>query len=344
MNPSAYPAGQPPRMPPVIARHHFDVAAQAPERRLLAWRDQVGHVVDVLPSRDALRQPFNASIDRYRAGRLMFTDCRSDAMQLERSLVRISRDSIRDFALHVFLEGGVDAMTVRNGPRPAADGAAARVVAVDLGQPMRMRRQACRMLTLFVPAELVLEIFPDPQAIHGRMLQDATPLARLAIRQAAALGQSVRGLDLAQAEVDITACARLLLAAFGKDARLSGNARAAGRAAMFGQVRRHIQANLHQAGLTPDSVIQALRLPRPTVYRLFQHEGGLGAYIRHLRLRLAAEELVRYPHLGVMEIAYGLGFGSASDFARAFRRAYDMPPQEFREQSWRWPERVTLRA
>lgn len=344
MNPSAYPAGQPPRMPPVIARHHFDVAAQAPERRLLAWRDQVGHVIDVLPSRDALRQPFNASIDRYRAGRLMFTDCRSDAMQLERSLVRISRDNIRDFALHVFLEGGVDAMTVRNGPRLAADGAAARVVAVDLGQPMRMRRQACRMLTLFVPAELVLEVFPDPQAIHGRMLQDATPLARLAIRQAAALGQSVRGLDLAQAEADITACARLLLAALGKDARLSGNARAAGRAAMFGQVRRHIQANLHQAGLTPDSVIQALRLPRPTVYRLFQHEGGLGAYIRHLRLRLAAEELVRYPHLGVMEIAYGLGFGSASDFARAFRRAYDMPPQEFREQSWRWPERVTLRA
>ena len=235
-------------------------------------------------------------------------------------------------------------MTVRNGPRPAADGAAARVVAVDLGQPMRMRRQACRMLTLFVPAELVLEVFPDPQAIHGRTLQDATPLARLAIRQAAALGQSVRGLDLAQAEADITACARLLLAAFGKDARLSGNARAAGRAAMFGQVRRHIQANLHQAGLTPESVIQALRLPRPTVYRLFQHEGGLGAYIRHLRLRLVAEELVRYPHLGVMEIAYGLGFGSASDFARAFRRAYDMPPQEFREQSWRWPERVTLRA
>ncbi len=344
MNPSAYPAGQPPRLPSEIAHHHFDVAAQAPERRLLAWRDQVGHVVDVLPSRDALRQPFNASIDRYRAGRLMFTDCRSDAMQLERSLVRISRDHIRDFALHVFREGGVDELVVRNGPRPAADGAAARVVAVDLGQPMRMRRQACRLLTLFVPADLVQEVFPDPQAIHGRMLGDATPLARLAIRQAAALGQSVRGLGLAQAEADITACARLLLAAFGKDARLAGNARAAGRAAMFAEVRRYIQANLHQAGLTPDSVIQALRLPRPTVYRLFQHEGGLGAYIRHLRLRLAAEELVRYPHLGVMEIAYGLGFGSASDFARAFRRAYDMPPQEFREQSWRWPERVTLRA
>ncbi len=80
------------------------------------------------------------------------------------------------------------------------------------------------------------------------------------------------------------------------------------------------------------------RLPPLNGLRVFE------VVSRHLNFRLAAEELVRYPHLGVMEIAYGLGFGSASDFARAFRRAYDMPPQEFREQSWRWPERVTLRA
>lgn len=332
-------------MPPAIAHHHFDVEAQAPERRLLAWREQVGHVVDVLPGREALRQPFNASIDRYRIGRLMFTDCRSDALRLERSLVRISRDNIRDFAFHVFLEGGVDDVTLRNAPRPPdARGAAPRVLAVDLGQPVRLWRHACRMLTFFVPAELVQEVFPDPQALHGRTLHDGMPLLPLAIGQVAALGQTMRGLDARQAQADIITCVRLLLAAFGKDARLAGNARAAGRAAMVAEVRRYVQANLHQAGLTPESVIQVLRLPRPTVYRLFQHEGGLGAYIRQLRLRLAAEELARYPHLTVMEIAYGLGFGSASDFARAFRRAYDMPPQEFREQSWRWPGRAGLRA
>lgn len=338
MNSNAFLAGLPPSATSDIVHHHFDVAAQAPERRLLAWREQVGHVVDVLPTRDALQQPFNASIDRFRVGPLMFTDCRSDAMRLERSLVRISRDNIRDFAFHVFLEGSVDDVAVRNGPRAQDEGGGVRVLAVDLGQPVRMRRHACRMLTFFVPADMVLEVFPDPQALHGRMLRDATPLTRLALRQAGALGQAVRGLSAAQAQDDITACVRLLLAAFGKDARLSGNARAAARAAMFGEVRRYIQANLHQAGLTPESVVQALQLPRPTVYRMFQHEGGLGAYIRHLRLQLAAEELVRYPHLTVMEIAYGLGFGSASDFTRAFRRAYDMAPQEFREQSWRWPE------
>ncbi|WP_121311477.1 helix-turn-helix domain-containing protein [Paraburkholderia sp. BL17N1] len=53
-------------------------------------------------------------------------------------------------------------------------------------------------------------------------------------------------------------------------------------------------------------------------------------YIRHLRLRRAANELIRYPHLAVTAIAYGLGFKSASDFTRAFGRAYDIAPQDFR--------------
>ena len=99
---------------------------------------------------------------------------------------------------------------------------------------------------------------------------------------------------------------------------------------MFGEVRRYIQAHLTESELSPESVLSALRLPRPTLYRLFQHEGGLGAYIRNLRLRRAADELIRYPHVTVIEIAYGLGFKSASDFTRAFRRAYDMAPQDFR--------------
>jgi AraC-like DNA-binding protein len=77
-------------------------------------------------------------------------------------------------------------------------------------------------------------------------------------------------------------------------------------------------------------VVAALRLSRPTVYRLFQHEGGLASYIRNLRLRHAADELAKHSNAMVAEIAYGAGFKSASDFTRAFRRAFDMAPQDFR--------------
>lgn len=319
-----------------ILHSRFDVSAEPPSRRLSAWRERVGHVMDVQASGDDSGRPFEAAIDRYEVGDIVFTDCRSDAMRLERSLARISTDSVRSYALHVFLEGDVQDVGVRPSPRrkDALDApASARVLALDMGQPVRMRRNDCRVLTFFVPATMVQEVFADPAAIHARSMQIDTPVARLALAQVEALGRDITRLSAPMARSTVQASAQLLLAGFGKEARLSGDARAAARAAMFGQVRRYVQANLHRADLTPEQVLGALHLPRPTLYRLFQHEGGLGAYIRHLRLRHAADDLVRYPHLMVTDVAYGVGFKSPSDFTRAFRRAYDMSPQEFRASS-----------
>lgn len=314
---------------------HFSVQHEPAQRQLLAWRERVGHVIDVLPGPGDTERPFHASIDRYDAGGIVFTDCRSDAMQLERSLARISTDNVRDCVFHVFLEGDVENVTTRSPARQKEMPASARVIALDLGQPVRMRRNDCRVLSFFVPGTLVEEVFPDPDAIHCRVMPGDTPLARLALAQVEALGRDIAHMSAPVAQSAVRASAQLLLAGFGKEARLSGNARAAARAAMVGQVRRYVQAHLQRADLTPEQVLAALHLPRPTLYRMFQHEGGLGAYIRHLRLRHAADDLVRYPHMMVTDVAYGVGFKSPSDFTRAFRRAYDMSPQEFRASSAR---------
>lgn len=312
-----------------IAHSRFSVAAQAPPRRLLAWRDRVGHIVDVLPSRAALETPFQASIDRFQVGELVFTDCRSDLMVLDRSIARISTDRVRDFVFHVFLEGGVDNIAVRAASRES-NAACARILALDMNQPFRMQRQACRVITFFVPGALVQEVFPDPEAIHGRWLDGSLPLERLIVEHVAALSKTIADMQAPEADDAIRAAGRLLVAAFGRQARLSGDTRAAARAAMFGQIRRYIQAHLSEDELSPESVLAAFEFPRPTLYRLFQHEGGVNAYIRHQRLRRAADDLIRHPHLAVVEIAYGLGFKSASDFTRAFRRTYDMTPLDFR--------------
>jgi AraC-like DNA-binding protein len=308
------------------------VRGEPPQSRLLAWRDRVGHLVDVLPSRSDLERPFQASIDRFQIGELVLTDCRSDLMVLDRSLARISTDRVRDFAFHVFLAGGADNVAIRTtrtahrSPMPAA----ARILALDMNQPFRMQRLACRVITFFAPGALVQEVFPDPEAIHGRVLDGAMPLERLIVEHVSALSQTIARMEAHEASEAIRAAVRLLTAGFGRQARLSGDTRAAARAAMFGQIRRYIRAHLTEDDLSPESVLAAFQCPRPTLYRLFQHEGGVGAYIRDLRLRHAADELIRYPNAAVTEIAYGFGFKSASDFTRAFRRAYDMAPQDFR--------------
>lgn len=313
-----------------IAFNHFSTQNEPQGVQLLAWRDRAGHAIDViLPPLFELEKPFQASIDRCRIGPITYTDCRSDLLVLERSLARISTDKLRDFVFQVFLEGSVENLSVRGSGR-AGEPSVASIVAMDMDQPFRMQRNACRVIKFFVPGELIQAVFPNPEAIHGRTLPSTTPLMQLIIQHAAALAQNIVHMSPAEADDAIRVAVRLLIAAYGKQAQLSGNARAAVRAAMYGQVRRYIEANLYEAELSPERIVDALHLPRRTLYRLFEHEGGLGACIRHRRLRRAADDLAQHPNMKVTDIAYGLGFKSASDFTRAFRRAYEMPPQDFR--------------
>jgi len=315
-----------------IVHRHFNVHDAIPQQQLLAWRDRVGHIIDVLPSRTQIENPFNAAIDSYEVGNTMLTDCRSDAVVLQRSVARISTDNIRTYAFHVFLQGGITSVSGRYSA-PNNTPAGASILVLDMNQPVRMQRTACRMLTLFVPRSMVEASFPDAESMHGRVLEDNTAPTQLLIDHVAALNQQLPSMSVGAANQGMAVAAELLTATFHKQAGLHDSARAAARAALFGWVRRYIRANLHQSHLSPENLLDSLQLPRRTLYNMFAHEGGLGAYIRNCRLREAANELVKFPDRAVLEIAYGLGFKSAQDFSRAFRRAYDMAPQDLRSQA-----------
>jgi AraC-like DNA-binding protein len=197
--------------------------------------------------------------------------------------------------------------------------------------PISIRSFNGRLLLLFVPRALVERSFPDAAPLHGRSIHATTPLTRTLIEHLVALKQQIVGLSKEEAHQSFLTAVELLGAAFSRQAGLSGNGRAAVRAAVYGQVRRHVETNLHDPDLSPDSVLASLHLSRASVYRIFAHEGGLAAYIRSRRLRMAADELVRFPHMEVQDIASGLGFNDASSFTRAFRRAFDIAPRELHE-------------
>jgi AraC-like DNA-binding protein len=317
---------------PGIVRSSFSTHGAALNEQMLAWRDRVGHIVDVPPSKAQLTNGFSGRIDRYAVRDLVFTDSRTDALTLERSVARVSTDVRRDYVFHLSAEGDIGTVTGTPRKRSAANSTRG-MVAFDLDQPFRVQRPACHLLTLFVPKAVVDTAFPGADSIHGRVVEQGSPLSQLVFDHAAALSRDLPRMNAAQASDELDAAAQLLIAAFRKQARLSGDARAAVQVAVLSQVRRYIEANLHQAELSPSSVVDALQLKRATIYRWFEHEGGLGAYIRNRRLREAASELIRYPHLQVIDIAYGLGFKSASDFTRAFRRAYGMSPQDARARA-----------
>jgi AraC-like DNA-binding protein len=317
---------------PHIETSSFSTRVLTADKQLLAWRARVGHLVDVPPSNEQLAAGFGANIDRYAVDGMVFTDSRTDAMVLERSVARVSTDSHQDYVFHIFLEGEAGNVTGMQKKR-SATGSAHEIVAFDLNQPFRVERPACHVLSLFVPRTIVDAGLADGESIHGRVVKQSSPLAGLVLDHVTAISKEIPRLDPARAIDALAAGSRLLVAAFRKESRLMGAERAALQAAVMGQVRRYVEANLHQGDLTPSSVVDALQLKRATIYRWFEHEGGLGAYIRHRRLRMAADELVRFPQIPVTEIAYGLGFKSASDFTRAFRRAFYMSPQDTRARA-----------
>ncbi|MBN3785392.1 helix-turn-helix domain-containing protein [Burkholderia sp. Ac-20353] len=316
---------------PGIAHSNFSVQGDA-RRSFLAWQERMSPVYDIQPSSKHAEDTFDASLSRYTIDNLSLFDFRTAPNLAVRSLGRVSTESIRDISFSVFLEGQ-PGLFVGGNPRPDAPPIpqVPSILALDMDQPCTIRSFHGRILLLFVPRALVERSLPDAASLHGRSLHATTPLTRLLIEHLVALNRQIVGLSKEEAHQSFVTAVELVVAAFSRQAGLSGNGRAAVRAAVYGQVRRHVETHLHDPELSPDSVLASLHLSRASVYRIFEHEGGLAAYIRSRRLRMAADELVRFPHMEVQDIASGLGFNDASSFTRAFRRAFDIAPRDLRE-------------
>lgn len=317
------------QLAPGFTRSHFDTRDIALHQQMQAWRDRVGHIVDTLPSKKQVDKGFCGGIDLYSVNDLVFLESYTDELRLERSLARISTDSTRFYVFYILQTGHLGNVDGLYRKQVVAQPGRA-MMALDMNQPVYGHRPGCRIFNLFVPRELVESALPDAESIHGRVIQEQTPLFQLIYDHLSATHRELPRMTADEADAALRSAIHLVVAAFGKHAKLSGNARAAARAALFGQARRYIDANLHRPGLTPENLLANLKLPRHTLYRLFEHEGGIETYIRHRKLRAAADDLVNFPHVLVQDVAYGLGFGSPQDFSRVFRRTFDMAPQDFR--------------
>ncbi|BDU21781.1 helix-turn-helix domain-containing protein [Dyella sp. GSA-30] len=319
-----------------VLRRSFTVANEPVGLQMRAWSEYVGRTLDVPLSRAQIAKGFDGHIDTYVLKDLVYLDVRTDPLLQARTAARISTDNVRDFVFHVAVEGIVETTT---GPsrREKASQFTPGILALDMGQPMHMvRPMRSRIMAFFLPRHVVESVISDPESLHGRVIGYDTPLARLLPRHLAILRHELPTMTCEEMDSSLRTAAHLLMAAFGKQRRLGSRARAAARAAMHVQIKHYIEANLRRRELSPEAILGAFPLSRPTLYRMFEHDGGLFAYIRHCRLQEASDQLVRSPATPVAEVAHSLGFGSSSDFSRAFHRTYGIAPSEFREQGLDW--------
>ncbi|MFH8381816.1 AraC family transcriptional regulator [Kitasatospora sp. NPDC018058] len=151
-------------------------------------------------------------------------------------------------------------------------------------------------------------------------------------RQAAALGPA-EAPRLGTVVVDLVAA--WLARELDAEAALPDDAR---QRALMENVRTFIRRNLHDPELSPSVIAAAHHISVSYLHRVFtrQSQGEtVAAWVRGQRLEQARRDLAD-PALRAMPVhvlAARWGIPRASDFTRAFRAAYGIPPSEHRRQA-----------
>ena len=100
-----------------IVHVRFDVQTEPVHRQLLTWRERLGPIMDVLPTRAQIERPFRGTIDWYEFGELLFADTYTDELTRERTIARISQDNARGIAFHIVIDGDAATLVTRPGKR-----------------------------------------------------------------------------------------------------------------------------------------------------------------------------------------------------------------------------------
>lgn len=98
---------------------------------------------------------------------------------------------------------------------------------------------------------------------------------------------------------------------------------------MLTRIQQHIQDNLMDPDLAPESIARAHHISVRYLHKLFQSGGTtVSAWIRQSRLDACRAEL-RGRRRTVAAVAHSWGFTSPSHFSRLFRQTYGITPREW---------------
>lgn len=274
------------------------------------------------------RASFRSRMTGYIFGDVAIASDRSSAAVFERTAQTIARSGIDIISLVVYSDGGCG-LDIEG---RATELQVGDICVLDMTRHSTLRVPDHGTLSLVLPRALLAPYVADIDGLHGRILRRGAPLNAMLVNHLRTLFAEAPALGLPEGRAAARATAALVAAFAGPSAEGRDAIARTATAASLRAARRTIEANLHDPDLGPEFVCQQLGMSRAKLYRLFGPIGGVGRYIQQRRMARAYEAVTDPARASgrVGEIAARCGFGNASVFSRAFRRAYGVSPSELR--------------
>jgi AraC-like DNA-binding protein len=198
----------------------------------------------------------------------------------------------------------------------------------DLARPSLHTSSASRTYSVIVPRAVAQEWFGPIGALHGLVADE---------RQSAMLISHATQIREALPRLDASAAAGLgrslleLIAMVANELRPAERDRVTPEAALRQRAEEEIDRRLSTASASVSHLARALDVSRAKLFRAFQADGGVHAFIMDKRLDRAREAIGdadRAEPIG--DIAHRLGFSDPSHLARLFRSRFGMTPRDYR--------------
>jgi AraC-like DNA-binding protein len=202
---------------------------------------------------------------------------------------------------------------------------------IDFSRTLRSEEPDFSRISLIVPRDRLPAKLRE-RDLHGVVLDGARGATRLLGRYLVGLVETAGDLSTDETGAAVEAAFVLAEGAWGAARVMSPEQEKAASPALRHMATAYIERNLVSRELAPEAVAAALNISRSTLYRLFDADGGIRAFIIARRLDRAFDALIqaRNGSGSVGAVAFAHGFGSEAHFSRAFRQRFGINPNEVR--------------
>jgi len=310
----------------LLPAESFEPGEGSAQQRIERWRACVGPALEVGIAADQMPPDWSTTTTGWNLGGVMAVRGNYAPQVLTRRAEAIAADKLDPYVLH--LNQAPQPMHLDANGRRTTIGQR-QLLLSDFAQPRSVHCEG-DVLTVFIPRKALDALLPRPLDLHGVVPTGAcaTILASHLKSLAALLPRITRK----EAPDAMVATIQLLAASLAPSVDMLGLARPAVEGALLREIRQYMEDHLSEEDLGTDRICAHFRLSRSTLYRLFEADGGVIAYLQDRRL-IRIHALLSSPtqRSYLSRIASDNGFKSATHFSRAFRAKFGHSPRETRE-------------